>query len=161
MKPNKLLRFGRIEEDEGARLRKKYEESLKQKKEMLKQEFEHLEEIRKFDEVSVKSLNEVRFKAELDKLTIVRRNRESELLQLQNQLQEFTNRNIREVEGIDISKSLHNNSGFRSSVSNNHHSDQLYLKFSKSLLAKKPGDYTQYIEELKAEYEIQLFSKKP
>ena len=36
MKPNKLLRFGRIEEDEGARLRKKYEESLKQKKEMLK-----------------------------------------------------------------------------------------------------------------------------
>ena len=90
---------------------------------MLKSEFEHLEEMRKFDEVSVKSLNEVRFKAELDKLRIVRKNRESELLQLQDQLKDFTSRNVREVEGLDISASVHMNSGFRSSVSNNHHSD--------------------------------------
>jgi hypothetical protein len=40
---------------------------------MLKQEFDHLEEIRKYDELSVQSLNEVKFKTEVNRLYNMRK----------------------------------------------------------------------------------------
>jgi hypothetical protein len=59
------------------------------KKEMLKQEFDHLEEIRKYDELSVQSLNEVKFKNELDKLSNIRKTKSNTLDSLNKTLKEL------------------------------------------------------------------------
>ena len=75
MKPAKTMKFAKIEEEEAMKQRKKYEDSLKNKKNQLKSQFEHLEEIRRYEELSVQSSNDIKFKNELNHILKLKESR--------------------------------------------------------------------------------------
>ncbi|CAD8142947.1 unnamed protein product [Paramecium octaurelia] len=137
-----MLRFQKLGEDEQARLD---QESLKQKKELLKQEFEHQEEIRKYDNLSIVSSNDFKFKAELDKLQSENKKKQQELELLlkagQNKRKSKT--------GTSQMHASTSGYGVIHSI-NNHHSDPLFETFSGNvnlkLLDLEQRD--QYIESL-------------
>ncbi|CAD8076694.1 unnamed protein product [Paramecium sonneborni] len=138
-----MLRFQKLGEDEQARLD---QESLKQKKELLKQEFEHQEEIRKYDNLSIVSSNDFKFKAELDKLQSSNKRKQQELELLLKSGQNKTKCKTGTSQ-MHASTSGH---GVIHSI-NNHHSDPLFETFSGNvnikLLDLESKD--QYIESLK------------
>ncbi|CAD8054444.1 unnamed protein product [Paramecium sonneborni] len=138
-----MLRFQKLGEDEQARLD---QESLKQKKELLKQEFEHQEEIRKYDNLSIVSSNDFKFKAELDKLQSSNKRKQQELELL---LKSGQNKKKYKT-GTSQMHTSTNGNGVIHSI-NNHHSDPLFETFSENvnlkLLDLEQRD--QYIDSLK------------
>ena len=59
-------RFANLENEKDVQ-RKIYEETLKKKKDLLNFEFQKMEEVNKYEALSIKSNNEIKFKYEFDR----------------------------------------------------------------------------------------------
>ncbi|KAM3128934.1 hypothetical protein pb186bvf_018991 [Paramecium bursaria] len=131
------VKFSKVEEDE--------QKSLKQKKELIKQEFEHQEEIKKQDSKLIGPSNDYKFKNELDKIQILNKSKYQQLLQLQQpQSQGKFNTSLSQMH------SSQSTFGCIRSI-NNHHSDPLFETVSRNLLCKSPEEMAEYKRQLEEE----------
>ncbi|CAD8148377.1 unnamed protein product [Paramecium pentaurelia] len=139
------MKFQKLEDDQTL----KDQQNLKQKKELLKQEFEHLEEIKKYDNLSIVSSNDFKFKAELDKLLEMNRSKNKELSLL---LKPQTFQPSKSQMGGSQMQTISGTYGQIRSI-NNHHSDPLFVTFTQSIYTKDTDSNEQYIEQLKVQEE--------
>ena len=81
-------------EAEMEKQRKQYEDNIKNKKNLIKAEFEKLEEIKKCEDLAVYCKSEIKFKHQLNLVSNFRKSQEQKKYELENKLIDLVERNV-------------------------------------------------------------------